>query len=72
MIDPGRDNLKHAAWRKSKFSGNQGNCIEVADGFTGTVPIRDSKDPNGPALVFQAAAWSAFVTALKAGEIPNT
>ncbi|WP_049650051.1 DUF397 domain-containing protein [Kitasatospora sp. MY 5-36] len=71
MIDPSRDNLTHAAWRKSRYSANQGNCIEVADGCSGTVPVRDSKDPNGPALVFPADAWSAFLTALKAGEIPN-
>ncbi|MET8622755.1 DUF397 domain-containing protein [Kitasatospora sp. NPDC004669] len=63
--------LSRAVWRKSRFSGNQGNCIEVADGFTGIVPVRDSKDPNGPALTFPVNAWTAFVTAIKAGEIPN-
>ncbi|MFE7590336.1 DUF397 domain-containing protein [Kitasatospora sp. NPDC057512] len=71
ITDRSEVNLAGATWRKSRYSANQGNCIEVADGFTGTVPVRDSKDPDGPALVFQAAAWSAFVTALKAGEIPN-
>ncbi|ARF81303.1 DUF397 domain-containing protein [Kitasatospora aureofaciens] len=72
MINPGRDSLKHATWRKSRFSGNQGNCVEVADGFTGIVPVRDSKDPNGPALAFPAEAWTAFVAAIKTGELPNT
>ncbi|MER7767516.1 DUF397 domain-containing protein [Kitasatospora sp. NPDC096140] len=63
--------LSRAVWRKSKFSANQGNCVEVADGFLDTVPVRDSKDPNGPALVFPSDAWTAFVTAIKTGDIPS-
>ncbi|WP_121177598.1 DUF397 domain-containing protein [Streptomyces sp. 1114.5] len=31
----------------------------------------DSKDPNGPALVFPTDAWTAFVAAIKAGELPT-
>ncbi|MGD3109182.1 DUF397 domain-containing protein [Streptomyces sp. YGL11-2] len=31
------------------------------------VPVRDSKDPQGPALVFPAAGWSSFVAAVKSG-----
>ena len=62
--------LATAAWRKSSYSSNDGgNCIEAALGFTpGAVPVRDSKDPEGPALVFPAAAFAAFVGAVKAGE----
>ncbi|MCZ7415275.1 MULTISPECIES: DUF397 domain-containing protein [unclassified Streptomyces] len=40
--------------------------MEVADGFPGLVPVRDSKAPHGPALAFPAASWTAFVTGLKA------
>ena len=59
----------HAAtWRKSSYSGSTNNCIEVADGFPDTMPIRDSKDPQGPALVFAADAFAAFVAGVKAGE----
>ncbi|MEV7113339.1 DUF397 domain-containing protein [Streptomyces anulatus] len=36
--------------------------MEVADGFPGVVPVRDSKNPTGPALVLTATAWTAFVT----------
>ncbi|SFE19436.1 protein of unknown function [Actinacidiphila alni] len=55
-------------WRKSSYSGtNNDSCIEVADGHTSVVPVRDSKDPQGPALVFTADAWSAFVADVKAG-----
>jgi hypothetical protein len=41
--------------------------VEVADKFPGVVPVRDSKDPQRPALVFPAASWAAFMGELKAG-----
>ncbi|MYZ38602.1 MULTISPECIES: DUF397 domain-containing protein [unclassified Streptomyces] len=59
--------LSAASWHKSSFSGpSGGDCLEVADGLTGIVPVRDSKNPTGPVLTFQATAWSAFVTQVKA------
>ncbi|MFD7450620.1 DUF397 domain-containing protein [Kitasatospora sp. NPDC059827] len=58
------------AWRKSSYSGGGGaNCVEVADGFADVTPVRDSKDPSGPALVFSATAWQAFITAVRTGEL---
>lgn len=61
--------LTGALWRKSSYSnGNGGNCVEVADGFTGVMPVRDSKDPQGPALLFRADAWADFLAGVKAGE----
>ncbi|MFF2962311.1 DUF397 domain-containing protein [Streptomyces sp. NPDC057963] len=54
-------------WYKSSYSGaNQGECLEVARGYP-TVPVRDSKAPSGPALVFSADGWSSFVAAVKDG-----
>ncbi|WP_405431829.1 DUF397 domain-containing protein [Micromonospora sp. NBC_00617] len=51
-----------ARWRKSTRSGSGGgNCVEVADNLPGIVGVRDSKDPDGPALVFGPASWRAFV-----------
>ncbi|MEU0738032.1 DUF397 domain-containing protein [Streptomyces sp. NPDC006134] len=51
-----------ARWRKSSYSdGNGGDCVEVADGVPGVVPVRDSKVPGGPVVVVGAAAWAAFV-----------
>ena len=58
--------LTSVSWRKSTYSGaNGGNCIEVAD-LPGTVAVRDSKDPDGPALLFTAAEWAAFTARVKA------
>ncbi|MFE3653336.1 DUF397 domain-containing protein [Streptomyces sp. NPDC059152] len=58
-------------WRKSSYSNGSQSCVEVADGFAGAVPVRDSKDPHGPALVFPADDWSSFVSAIKRGEFPG-
>ncbi|WP_327069860.1 DUF397 domain-containing protein [Kitasatospora sp. NBC_01250] len=66
----GSQDLRYAVWRKSKFSADQGNCIEVADGFRDIMPVRDSKNPQDPALVFTADAWSAFVACVRAGALP--
>ncbi|WP_234322911.1 DUF397 domain-containing protein [Streptomyces sp. NRRL S-350] len=61
--------LTDATWRKSSYSGGGGGaCIEVADGIPGAMPVRDSKDPNGPALIFPSRAWQSFVTAVRTGE----
>ena len=71
MPNPTPD-LSTAVWRKSSYSGGAqaDSCVEVADGYPGVVPVRDSKDPQGPALTFTAAAWTAFVTAIHDGEFP--
>ncbi|MEU6824843.1 DUF397 domain-containing protein [Streptomyces atriruber] len=55
--------LNAARWRKSSYSSGDesDNCVEVADGVPGVVPVRDSKVGQGPALVIGAVAWSAFV-----------
>jgi len=64
-------NLSTTVWRKSSYSnGDGGHCIEVTDGFAGIVPVRDSKDPEGPALVFPAESWSSFVSSVKDGAFP--
>ncbi|MFJ9560599.1 DUF397 domain-containing protein [Streptomyces fuscichromogenes] len=55
-------------WRKSSHSdSNAGSCLEVHDNYPCGVPVRDSKVPFGPVLVFSVADWSAFVAAIKDG-----
>ncbi|MFF5212413.1 DUF397 domain-containing protein [Streptosporangium sp. NPDC000396] len=61
--------LRTATWRKSHLSGGDGgNCVEVAELSGGRRGVRDSKDRNGPALVFTASEWAAFVGGVKDGE----
>ncbi|GGK91190.1 DUF397 domain-containing protein [Streptomyces flaveus] len=58
--------LSTAAWHKSSYSeGGDNDCLEVADGYPGIVPVRDSKIPEGGVLVFGASSWSAFVGGVK-------
>ena len=61
------------SWFTSSYSENGGQCVEVAANLVasrGVVPVRDSKDPEGPALVFGASSWSAFVADVKSGRLP--
>ncbi|MFJ9811416.1 DUF397 domain-containing protein [Streptomyces sp. NPDC101158] len=61
-----RPDLTGARWRKSSYSGtNGGDCVEVAEGWTGAVPVRDSKQPLGPVLIVTTGAWRAFVAGLR-------
>lgn len=53
----------------ANHSADNHQCVEVAALPDGNVATRDSKDHgNGPALVFTAAAWSAFHRAAADGE----
>ncbi|WP_435241529.1 DUF397 domain-containing protein [Streptomyces cucumeris] len=62
--------IRGVTWRKSSYSSNNGgNCLEVGAGLGVTVPVRDSKAPDGPALFFPVSSWSSFVSAVKGGEL---
>lgn len=62
-------NIGHAIWRKSSHSGgNGGGCVDVARNLPEVVAVRDSKDPDGPALVFTRESWAAFVAVLRSGQ----
>ncbi|MEU9719990.1 DUF397 domain-containing protein [Streptomyces sp. NPDC047976] len=52
-------------WRKSSYSENGGACVEVAVNLPGIVPVRDSKTPGGPVLIFRAEAFAAFVAGVR-------
>jgi len=57
--------LSRATWRKSSYSSQNGACIEAAGNLPGIVAVRDSKDPQGPALAFSDHDWRAFVRQIK-------
>lgn len=64
------NDLSGADWFKSSYSDAQGgNCVEGARLADGSMAVRDSKDPHGPALLFPPAAWTAFTAALRNGEL---
>lgn len=52
--------LFFANWRKSSYSGTESDCVEVAFGAT-RAAVRDSKDPDGGALVLSPASFAALV-----------
>ncbi|GAB2800349.1 hypothetical protein GCM10027073_35590 [Streptomyces chlorus] len=57
-------------WRKSSYSNSDGGaCVEVSDDFAAVVPVRDSKIPHGPVLVFPAVGWASFVSAVGGGQL---
>lgn len=56
--------MSRANWRKSSYSGSNGNCVETAN--TGSdVAVRDSQRPEGLRLTFRAETWQAFTVGLK-------
>jgi predicted secreted Zn-dependent protease len=57
----------HVMWRRSSYTGANGNCVEVAQ-LPAVVAVRDSKDPDGPRLACSPQEWRAFVAGVKAGE----
>lgn len=57
------------AWRTSSYSGgNGGECVEVAELADGHCAVRDSKNPDSPALIFTRGEWAAFTAGVRAGE----
>jgi Domain of unknown function (DUF397) len=58
-----------ATWVKSSYSGpTGGNCVEVAFLTGGEVAMRNSRDPDGAALIFTSAEWDAFLRGARDGE----
>lgn len=67
--------LTYATWRKSSYSGgNGGTCVEIAvlpgskEGSDYVVAMRDSKNPEGAALIFTPDEWTAFTAGVLDGE----
>jgi hypothetical protein len=71
MNSKGYENIDTATlgWRKStRSNGGGGNCVEVAELADGGRAVRDSKNPDGPVLLFTAGEWLAFTGGVKDGE----
>jgi hypothetical protein len=62
--------MSAVTWRKSSYSNTDaGECLEVADNLP-VVPVRDSKTPDGAALILRPTAWTSFVTAVRRDQLP--
>jgi hypothetical protein len=61
--------LSRAVWRKSSYSQpTQSDCVEIAD-VARSIAIRDSKDPDGPMLLFGRGEWQSFAARIKNGQL---
>ncbi|MGW7047246.1 DUF397 domain-containing protein [Streptomyces avermitilis] len=60
-----------ARWIKSRHSNAEGNCVEVAALDGGGIALRNSRDPEGPALVYTSAEIAAFLAGAKDGEFDH-
>ena len=63
--------LGDVRWRKSRESNPSGNCVEVAELPHGAIAVRNSRDPQGPALVYTRAEIAAFLTGVRKGEFDD-
>jgi uncharacterized protein DUF397 len=63
--------LGEVSWRKATASNPSGDCVEVAALAGGEVAMRNSREPDGPALVYTPAEIAAFLAGAKAGEFDD-
>jgi Domain of unknown function (DUF397) len=63
--------LRDAGWRKSSASNSQGACVELANLGGGEFAMRNSRYPQGPALIYTHAEVAALVEGVKMGEFDD-
>jgi len=63
--------LADVTWRKSRRSNSSGNCVEMAQLADGQVAVRNSRFPEGPALVYTHAEIEALVLGAKDGDFDH-
>jgi Domain of unknown function (DUF397) len=60
-----------AQWQKSRRSNSQGNCVEMAELPGGSIAVRNSRDPEGPALIYTRPEIEALILGAKDGDFDN-
>ncbi|KUJ68090.1 regulator [Streptomyces albus subsp. albus] len=63
--------LRGVVWQKSRHSNSQGSCVEFARLPGGEVAMRNSRHPDGPALVYTPAEIEALLLGVKDGEFDH-
>ncbi|MBO0868491.1 MAG: DUF397 domain-containing protein [Micromonosporaceae bacterium] len=63
--------LRNVRWQKSARSNSQGNCVEMAKLPNGEIAVRNSRDPEGPALIYTRSEIEAFLLGTKDGDFDN-
>jgi hypothetical protein len=63
--------LANVSWRRSRHSNSQGTCVELARLPGGSVAVRSSRNPGGPALVYTPAEIDAFLRGAKDGDFDD-
>lgn len=63
--------LRGVVWQKSRHSNSQGTCVEFAKLPGGNVAMRNSRHPEGPALVYTPAEIEALLLGVKDGEFDH-
>lgn len=63
--------LKEVTWRKSRYSNPSGNCVEFAELRDGAIAVRNSRYPNGPALIYTRDEMAAFLYGARSGEFDD-
>ena len=63
--------LVDARWRKSSISNSQGTCVEMARLDEGQYAMRNSRNPEGPALIYTRAEIAALIEGVKRGEFDD-
>lgn len=69
---PGAGTTEEVRWHKSRHSGGNGNCVEVARLSGGEVALRNSRFPDGPILIYTREEMTAFLGGVKEGEFDFT
>jgi NADH:ubiquinone oxidoreductase subunit len=63
--------LRGVSWQKSRYSNSQGTCVELARLPSGEIAVRNSRHPDGPALVYTRAEIHALIQGVRAGDFDN-